>query len=228
MSFIKNIVLMLVIIAIIGLVAYYFNVFGAKAIISGISPISSTAKVSQIINGSLGNIRGVSNYNSQYKVAVNITKKYNEPIKHLVPFTGNSSSTSKETYNQEMFSTQGTSDNMIDYHGLYLPVYENISDVYINNSSYFPSLVGKVVYIEFNASYDNNSIIQVPYTVQSEKIINSSVAGPMVYWHLTQDTGISNSTAISILKANNSVFNHAVSYIIGIYYNGTEILFPRG
>ena len=228
MSFIKNIVLMLVVIAIIGIVAYYFNVFGAKAIITGISPISSTAKVSQIINGSLGNIRGVSNYSSQYKVAVNITKKYNEPIKHLVPFTGNSSSTSKETYNQEMFSTQGTSDNMINYHGLYVPVYENISDVYINNSSYFPSLIGKVVYIEFNASYANNSIIQVPYTVQSEKIINSSVAGPMVYWHLTQATGISNSTAISILKANNSVFNHAVSYTIGIYYNGTEILFPTG
>ena len=228
MSFIKNIVLMLVIIAIIGLVAYYFNVFGAKAIISGISPISSTAKVSQIINGSLGNIRGVSNYSSQYKVAVNITKKYNEPIKHLVPFTGNSSSTSKETYNQEMFSTQGTSDNMIDYHGLYLPVYENISDVYINNSSYFPSLVGKVVYIEFNASYDNNSIIQVPYTVQSEKIINSSVAGPMVYWHLTQATGISNNNAINILKANDTVFNDTINYIIGIYYNGTEILFPTG
>ncbi len=228
MSFIKNIVLMLVIIAIIGLVAYYFNVFGAKAIISGISPISSTAKVSQIINGSLGNIRGVSNYSSQYKVAVNITKKYNEPIKHLVPFTGNSSSTSKETYNQEMFSTQGTSDNMIDYHGLYLPVYENISDVYINNSSYFPSLVGKVVYIEFNASYDNNSIIQVPYTVQSEKIINSSVAGPMVYWHLTQDTGISNSTAINLNDENMSELRKTITYTIGIYYNGTEILFPTG
>ena len=228
MSFIKNIVLMLVVIAIIGIVAYYFNVFGAKAIITGISPISSTAKVSQIINGSLGNIRGVSNYSSQYKVAVNITKKYNEPIKHLVPFTGNSSSTSKETYNQEMFSTQGTSDNMIDYHGLYVPVYENISEVYINNSSYFPSLVGKVVYIEFNASYDNNSIIQVPYTVQSEKIINSSVAGPMVYWHLTQATGISNSTAINFNNENSSELRKTTTDIIGIYYNGTEILFPTG
>ena len=219
----------LLIIAIIALAAlYYFNPFGVKNILGLINPIQSTVPVSQIINGSLGNIRGVSNYSSQYKVAVNITKKYNEPIKHLILFTGNSSNNQTEYMNQYLFSTQGTSDNMIDYHGLYVPVYENISDVYINNSSYFPSLVGKVVYIEFNASYDNNSIIQVPYTVQSEKIINSSVAGPMVYWHLTQDTGISNSTAISILKANNSVFNHAVSYIIGIYYNGTEILFPRG
>ena len=219
----------LLIIAIIALAAvYYFNPFGVKNILDLINPIQSTVPVSQIINGSLGNIRGVSNYSSQYKVAVNITKKYNEPIKHLVPFTGNSSSMHTELINQYFFSTQGTSDNMIDYHGLYVPIYENISDVYVNNSSYFSSLIGKVVYIEFNASYDNNSIIQVPYTVQSEKIINSSVAGPMVYWHLTQDTGISNSTAISILKANNSVFNHAVSYIIGIYYNGTEILFPRG
>ena len=228
MSFIKNIVLMLFVIAIIGLVAYYFNVFGAKAIIIGISPISSTAKVSQIINGSLGNIRGVSNYSSQYKVAVNITKKYNEPIKHLVPFTGNSSSTSKETYNQEMFSTQGTTPISVEYDNVYIPIYINISDVYVNSSSYFSYLIGKTVYVQSVAVYEHNLTIQVPYTVQSEKIINSSVAGPMVYWHLTQATGISNSTAISILKANNSVFNHAVSYTIGIYYNGTEILFPTG
>ena len=228
MSFIKNIVLMLVIIAIIGLVAYYFNVFGAKAIISGISPISSTAKVSQIINGSLGNIRGVSNYNSQYKVAVNITKKYNEPIKHLVPFTGNSSSTSKETYNQEMFSTQGTDLNFINYKGIYTPIYVNISEVYLNGSSYFQSLIGKTIEVEFNTNYNITPIIQVPYTVQSEKIINSSVAGPMVYWHLTQATGISNSTAINLNNENMSELRKTITYTIGIYYNGTEILFPTG
>ena len=220
----------LLIIAIIALAAlYYFNPFGVKNILGLINPIQSTVPVSQIINGSLGNIKGASYYSSQYKVAISITKKYNEPIKHLVPFTGNSSSTSKETYNQEMFSTQGTSDNMINYHGLYVPIYTNISEVYINNSSYFHSLIGKVVYIEFSLSYNSSSpIIQVPYTVQSEKIMNSSVAGPMVYWHLTQDTGISNTTAINLLKANYSVFNKAINDGIGIYYNGTEILFPRG
>ena len=220
----------LLIIAIIALAAvYYFNPFGVKNILDLINPIQSTVPVSQIINGSLGNIRGASNYSSQYKVAVNITKKYNEPIKHLVPFTGNSSSTSKETYNQEMFSTQGTSYYVIDYQGLYVPIYENISEVYTNNSSYFPSLIGKVVHVEFSLSYNSSSpIIQVPYTVQSEKIINSSVAGPMVYWHLTQATGISNNNAINILKANDTVFNDTINYIIGIYYNGTEILFPTG
>ena len=219
----------LLIIAIIALAAlYYFNPFGVKNILGLINPIQSTVPVSQIINGSLGNIRGVSNYSSQYKVAVNITKKYNEPIKHLILFTGNSSNNQTEYMNQYLFSTQGTSDNMIDYHGLYVPVYENISDVYINNSSHFPSLIGKAVYIEFNASYDNNSIIQVPYTVQSEKIINSSVVGPMVYWHLTQATGISNSTAINLNDENMSELRKTITYTIGIYYNGTEILFPTG
>ena len=218
----------LLIIAIIALAAlYYFNPFGVKNILDLINPIQSTVPVSQIINGSLGN-NANANYSSQYKVAVNITKKYNEPIKHLVPFTGNSSSMHTELINQYFFSTQGTSDNMIDYHGLYVPIYENISDVYVNNSSYFSSLIGKVVYIEFNASYDNNSIIQVPYTVQSEKIINSSVAGPMVYWHLTQATGISNSTAINFNNENSSELRKTTTDIIGIYYNGTEILFPTG
>ena len=227
MGLFKNIMVMLVIIAIIGVIVYYFNLFGFKNIVvTSVTP--KTLPNSQIINGSLGNIRGVSNYSSQYKVAVNITKKYNESIKHLVLFTGNLSSTTKETYNQEMFSTQGTSDNSIIYKGLYVPVYENISDVYVNNSSYFSSLIGKVVYIEFNASYYNNSIIQVPYTVQSEKIKNSSVAGPMVYWHLTQDTGISNSTAINLNNENMSELRKTTTYTIGIYYNGTEILFPRG
>ena len=194
MSFIKNIVLMLVVIAIIGLIAYYFNVFGAKAIITGISPISITATNSQIINSSLGN-NANANYSSQDRIAKKTAKQYNESINKTILFTGNSSNMKTELLNEYFFSTQGTSDNMIDYHGLYVPIYENISDVYLNNSSYFSSLIGKVVYIEFSLSYNSSSpIIQVPYTVQSEKIINSSVAGPMVYWHLTQDTGISNTT----------------------------------
>ena len=117
---------------------------------------------------------------------------------------------------------------MINYHGLYVPIYTNISEVYINNSSYFHSLIGKVVYIEFSLSYNSSSpIIQVPYTVQSEKIINSSVAGPMVYWHLTQATGISNNNAVNI-DNNLTLVKESVTYPIGIYYNGKEILFPRG
>ena len=179
---------------------------------------------SQIINGSLGNIRGVSNYSAQHKVAVNITKKYNESIKHLVLFTGNSSNALIETNSQEQFSTIGTSYKIIDYRGLYVPIYENISDTYVNGSNYFPSLIGRVVYVEFSLTYSNETpTIQVPYIIKSEKI-----NGAKVFWHLTQDTGISNSTSINLLESNNSVFNDAVNYIIGIYYNGTEILFPTG
>ena len=223
MSFLRNIIFMLFVLAVIGLIAYYFNLFGAKNILSSISPISSTVPNSQVINGPLGNNIN-ANYSSQYKVAVNITKKYNEPIKHLILFTGNSSNKQTEYMNQYLFSTQGTSLNVIDYRGLYVPIYENISDMYVSDSSYFSSLIGKVVYVEFSLSYNNSSpIIQVPYTVQSEK-----VKGSYVYWHLTQDTGISNNGAINLLKANNSVFNNTINYIIGIYYNGTEILFPTG
>lgn len=221
MSFLRNIIFMLFVLAVIGLIAYYFNLFGAKNILSSISPISSTVPNSQVINGPLGNNIN-ANYSSQYKVAVNITKKYNEPIKHLILFTGNSSNKQTEYMNQYLFSTQGTSDNSINYDGLYVPIYENISDMYVSDSSYFTSLIGKVVYIGFNASYDNNSIIQVPYTVQSEKI-----KGSYVYWHLTQATGISNSTAINYMK-NITVFKDTVNNIISIYYNGTEILFPTG
>lgn len=185
-----------------------------------ISP--KTLPVSKIINGSLGNNFN-ANYSSHYKVAVNITKKYNEPINNTILFTGNSSNMTIETYYQMEFSTVGTSYNLINYHGLYVPIYENISDVYINGSSYISSLINKVVYIEFNATYDNNSVIQVPYIVQSEKI-----SGTYVYWYLTQDTGISNSTAINANNENNSELINTTTYIIGIYYNGTEILFPRG
>ncbi len=187
----------------------------ANQICSLVPASSSALPNSQIINGSLGN-NPYAEYSSQSKIASNITKKYNEPINHTILFTGNSSNKTIETINQNDFSTDGTSNQSINYAGLYVPIYENISGIYINGSSYFPSLIGKIVYIEFNASYANNSIIQVPYTVQSEKII-----GPMVYWHLTQDTGISNSTATNKLSTLSS------SGLIGIYYNGTEILFPE-
>ena len=203
MGLLNKIITIFFILAVIGIVAYYFNVFGGKGIVIPKGPSGT----------------GAINYSPEYKVAVNITKKYNESINHLVYFTRNSSSV-------EGFSTYGTSYNVIDYHGLYVPIYENISDMYINGSSYLPSLIGKVVYVEFSLSYNSSSpIIQVPYTVQSEKIEMGGV-GQLVYWHLTQATGISNSTEINILKANDTVFNDTINYIIGIYYNGTEILFP--
>jgi hypothetical protein len=220
MSIIKSIIAVFVILAIVGVVAYYYNVFGIGTSLKSVSSTSTTAPTSQIINGSLGNIKGLSNYSSQYKVAVNITKKYNEPINKTIPFTGNSSSPSKQTYNQELFSTQGTSYYDIEYNGMYIPLYYNISEVYFKNQSYFSSLIGKTVMMEI-FDRNNNNTIMAPYTVQSEKIINSSATGPMVYWHLTQATGISNSTATNKLSILSS------SGLIGIYYNNTEILFPR-
>ena len=75
MSIIKSIIAVFVILAIVGVVAYYYNVFGIGTSLKSVSSTSTTAPTSQIINGSLGNIKGLSNYSSQYKVAVNITKK---------------------------------------------------------------------------------------------------------------------------------------------------------
>ncbi|MCL4372023.1 hypothetical protein M1373_01750 [Candidatus Marsarchaeota archaeon] len=220
MSFLRNIIFMLFVLAVIGLIAYYFNLFGAKNILSSISPISSTVPNSQVINGPLGNNIN-ANYSSQYKVAVNITKKYNEPIKHLILFTGNSSSSLIETNNEQQFLSQFVGNYAIKYDGSYTPIVINISDEFINNTTYIPSFIGKKVYIEFKTNSNNIPTIQVPYIVKSEQI-----GKPKVLWTLTQDTGISNSTAINVNHLNFSEAKQTVSFPIGIYYNGTEILFP--
>lgn len=198
------------------------------------SPKTGTGNLpnSQIINSSIGNNINAS-YSSQYKIAVDITKKYNESIKHLILFTGNSSNESIENMNQYEFSTAQGSLYYIKYNGLYVPIAQNVSGKLINktNSSsttnYIPSLVGDKIYILFVAVYDNNLTIQVPYIVQSEKITNGSI-GKFVYWHLTQDTGISNSTAINVNNESLAQSNITVSSVAGMYYNNNLILFPTG
>jgi hypothetical protein len=219
MGLFKNIMAMLVIIAIIGVIVYYFNLFGFKSIVvPSVTP--KTLPISKIINGSVGN-NAYANYSSQFKIASNITKKYNEPINHTILFTGNSSNKTIETINQNDFLAEHSSPYFIKYNGLYVPIAQNISGEFVNNTSYIPSLIGKKVYSQFIATYDNNLTIQVPYIVQSEKII-----GNMVYWHLIQDTGISNSTEINVNKESLSESNITISSSAGIYYNGTELLFP--
>ena len=222
-----KIIVFIIIVAIIGYIALTYAHSKVCRLMSLASPSianqicslvpapSSALPNSQIINGSLGNINGVSNYDSQYKIALNITKKYNESINHLVLFSGNSSNVVTETNNQEQFSTVGTSFYDIEYDGMYIPLYYNISEIYSTNQSYFPALIGKTVMMEVFDGNNNNTIM-APYAVQSEKII-----GTRVYWHLIQDTGISNSTATN----NGSILSS--SGLIGIYYSGTEILFPR-
>lgn len=227
MGFFKTIIELIIIVGIFLGIAYYLNLFGIGNLISSYTP-GLTVPNSQIINGSLGNIEGLSEYSSQYRVAEIIAKKYNEPIKRTILFTGNSSSMGIEEYNANDFSTVGTSDNMIDYDGLYVPIYENISDAYVSGSNYIPSLIGKTVYIWFNASYDNNSVIQVPYIVQSETIKPNKNGGSFSVWHLTQDTGVPDSTAINMDNESRSELNKTITYTIAIYYNGTEILFPTG
>ena len=229
-----KIIVFIIIVAIIGYMALAYahsEVCGLMSLASpsianqicSLVPASSSAlPTSQIINGSLGN-NPYAEYSSQFKIASNITKKYNEPINHTILFTGNSSNRTIETINQNDFSAEQGSLYYIKYNGLYVPIAQNISGEFINNTSYIPSLIGKKVYTQFIAIYDNNLTIQVPYTVQSEKII-----GTRIYWHLTQDTGISNSTEINVNKESLSESNITISYPAGIYYNGTEILFPRG
>lgn len=217
-------------------IVYYYDKLMTCSLVNSVSPgvgkalgcstptttnsTSKTAPPSQIINNLLGNNPNAE-YKSQYAFAENITKKYNETIKKLILFTGNSSNKAIEMSAEEEFSVQGSSVYVIKYGGFYVPTYENISDEYFNGSSYLPSLLGKVVYVEFVDSNYNNSTLQIPYKVQSETIDRADVS-----WYLTQATGIPNSTAINILDANNTIFNKGISGVIGIYYNGTEILFP--
>ena len=223
MGFFKTIIGLIIIVGIFLGITYYFNLFGVGNLFNKYIPIS-TLPNSQIINGSLGNIEGLSEYSSQYRVAEIIAKKYNEPIKRTILFTGNSSSMGIEEYNSNDFSTVGTSLNFIYYEKIYTPIYINISDVYVNGSNYFTSLIGKKVYVQFNTNYNNVSVIQVPYIVQSETIKPNKNGGSFSVWHLTQDTGVPDSTAVNVT----SVLSKSVNNIIGIYYNGREILFPRG
>ncbi|MCW6160651.1 MAG: hypothetical protein LVQ97_00495 [Candidatus Micrarchaeales archaeon] len=228
MGFVSKLIGVIVVIGILGSIvygAYYFDLFGLQSYIpiSGIPGI--TAPNSQFINGSLGNNVN-ANYSSQYRLALNITKKYNEPIKKIILFSGNLTNSLINANNEQQFSTQGTSLYQVKYNGFYIPISQNISDELVNDLNYIPSLVGKTVYLEFTVGGFNKkvfNITQAPYTVKSERIV-----GPKVFWYLTQATGIPDSTAINWIHANETVMNKSVFGIVGIYYNGTEILTPTG
>ncbi|EET90301.1 MAG: hypothetical protein LVQ97_04760 [Candidatus Micrarchaeales archaeon] len=227
MGLLKKLFGFLIILVIIGLILYYLNLFGVKSIIEIPGLSSGTLPNYQFINSSYGNNVN-ANYSSQYKIALNITKKYNEPINKTILFTGNSTNSESNYMNQYLFSTQGTSTYLIKYNQFYIPTYFNITDNFVNGSSYIPSLIGKIVYLQLIDANYHNVTIEAPYTVQSEKIQNSSVTGKRVFWYLTQATGIPNSTAISFFnEANNKAFLFNISSgLIGIYYNETEILYP--
>ncbi len=223
----------LLIIAIIALAAlYYFNPFGVKNTLGLINPIKSTVPVSQIINSSLGN-NANANYSYMNKLSLKTSNKYNESVSYIILFTGNSSNVAQEKLFEELFLSQQGSPYYIKYNGLYVPIAQNISGIATNKTNatksinYIPSLIGERVYIYFVAVYNNNLTIQVPYIVQSEKITNGSI-GKFVYWHLTQDTGISNSTAINVNNESLAQSNITVNFPIEIYYKGIKILFPSG
>ena len=214
MGILKNLIILAIF---IGIVYYLISLYEPN-VIPTIEP--KTLPNRQIINGSIGNNVN-ANYSYMYNTSLSITKKYNEPINHLILFTGNSSNTMTETNNEQQFASTLGSPYFIKYDGFYTPIAQNISDEFINNTTYIPSLIGKKVYIEFKTNNNNTLTIQVPYIVKSEQI-----GKPKVLWILVQDTGISNSTAINIKNLNSSDAKQTISFAVGIYYNGTEILFP--
>ncbi len=214
MGFLKNLIILAIFIGIV----YYLISLYEPSLIPTIEP--KTLPNNVIINGSLGNNVN-AHYSYMYNTSLSITKKYNEPIKHLILFTGNSSNTTTETNNEQQFLSQFVGNYAIKYDGSYTPIVINISDEFINNTTYIPSLIGKKVYVEFKTNNNNTPTIQVPYIVKSEQI-----GKPKVLWTLVQDTGISNSTAINVNNLNFSEAKQTVSFPTGIYYNGTEILFP--
>lgn len=217
MGFLKKLIILAIIIGVV----YYLISLYEPSLIPTIEP--KTLPNNVIINGSLGNNVNAG-YSNMYNISLSITKKYNEPINHLILFTGDSSNTTTETNNEQQFLSALGSPYFIKYDGFYTPIVINISDEFINNTTYIPSLIGKKVYVEsIDLNGTHNYTIQVPYIVKSEQI-----GKPKVLWTLTQDTGISNSTAISLNKETSSQLNITMSFAVGIYYNGTEILFPSG
>ena len=167
------------------------------------------------------------NYTKQYELA----KKANPNITNVVPFT-NFTTFSNSTRNQAYlnsayteFSGEGTSTNYINYSGVYTAIYVIVSDYYYTNgkiTNYIPQLKGKTVLLEGSLPHSND-IIKIPYIVSQE-----TIKGDKIYWNLTQDTGVSDTTAISVFNMTTDQNNHVFYKILGIYYNGTEILFPRG
>lgn len=190
--------------------------------ISTPQPTNITATSYIIVNKSYANKQGVSQYKIQNATAYAIAKKYNETIKNEYLFTGEEMNATIQIRNAEIF-TPSMNLYVIKYHNLYIPTHVNLLETYISNSSYLPSLIGKKVYISLDAVYDNNSTIQAPYIVKSENVVMNNY-GKLISWNLSQDTGISNSTAINV----NLVLNETTGNVIGIYYDGTEILFPNG
>ncbi|MGC8680410.1 MAG: hypothetical protein ACP5T6_03925, partial [Candidatus Micrarchaeia archaeon] len=90
-----------------------------------------------------------------------------------------------------------------------------------NITNYLPNLKGKIVIIEGTIFPGNTTIIRVPYLVKSETMKNG-----FIYWNLTQATGVSNYNATYIYNLSSNA--ETLGSLIGIYYNGTEILFPVG
>mgnify|MGYP001626167777 CR=1 FL=1 len=163
------------------------------------------------------------NYTKQYELA----KKANPNITNVVPFT-NFTTFSNSIRNQAYlnsayteFSFVGSSANVIKYSGIYIQTYIIVSDYYYKNgnlTNYIPQLINKKIYVQM--LNQENQPFYAPYLVKSEII-----KGDKIYWNLTQDTGISNSNATSVYNIMN--LKEGINGILGIYYNETEILFPR-
>jgi len=81
----------------------------------------------------------------------------------------------------------------IEYNGVYFPISATIGDILQNSADTNTSLVGQKVYLDFITN--NNKNASAPYIIN--KIYTK---GNMFYWILGQDTGVSNSSAMTHIE----------------------------
>jgi hypothetical protein len=160
------------------------------------------------------------NYTKQYELA----KKANPNITNVVPFTNFTTNQAYLNSAYTEFSFVGSSPYLVNWNGVYIATYGVISGYYYKNgniTNYLPNLQGKIVTVEGTIFPGNTTIIKVPYLVKTEIIKNG-----VVYWNLTQATGVPNNNVTYVYNLPSNA--KTLGNLIGIYYDGTEILFPRG
>jgi len=171
-----------------------------------------------------------NNYNSTImKAQQNFTNKEINAIEnsHLpitintanAMFFGNFKNVSQRLCGQFQANfVENLSNYEIEYNGIYFPVSITIGN--LQNSATNTNLIGQKVYLSFIINNYKNAC--APYIIN--KIYTK---GDMFYWVLGQDTGISNSSAITHIEVLNNNGISALELNGAIFLNGSFLLSPE-
>jgi len=141
-------------------------------------------------------------------------------IKHWEVFGSGLNITKPPTRQEQAYFYDNFSVYEIDYNGIYFPVSVTIGEILENSTFTNASLIGQKIYLNFiTNNYKNASALYMTNKIYTK--------GNMFYWVLGQDTGISNSSAITHIEVldNKSL---SITELNGvIFLNGTGALSPR-